>query len=434
MGPTPARWMCVALLLALSACGEDGGSGGNTSGISTGPERDGGRVEDPPEVEAPTGADAPDHEVRSEDANTYLCGYDDEDAHDWPGSERFGEVAVGNDGRGFALAHHDPDGALYLEAIEVGRGELAQDSVRLHNPQDDPRDVALAAVSGTFVMLLRSGDTLLLRTLDGDSQPEVLTDALATNRNGRPFALVAQQDHFVAAWIEDDGALPLQRLTGEGALDGSPVTLPTAATPQDLQLGRLDEGKTLLAYFELDGGEGRVMAQVLDGALAAQGDSAQVNQNAVADARFDLGARRLSAGVLFHAQEGGVRDTVKYRRIDPDGQPRQPVLNVVNAPGRARDGSITAFGQGYAVAYRALPSLGVDRPTLRIAFVNQFGRIVHEAELGETSEDGGRTSITATAGAELLVGWTTRWPSGPRTHALQLDCPGALVLCGGSVE
>ena len=86
------------------------------------------------------------------------------------------------------------------------------------------------------------------------------------------------------------------------------------------------------------------------------------------------------------------------------------------------------------MAYRALPSLGVPEPVIRVAFINQFGAIVHEAEIAETTESGGRTTLAATRDGHLLVGWSSAWPAGPATHALKLHCPGALILCGGHVD
>jgi hypothetical protein len=110
------------------------------------------------------------------------------------------------------------------------------------------------------------------------------------------------------------------------------------------------------------------------------------------------------------------------------------VVNLVNAPGRAVDGSIDAFGQGYVVAYRALPSLGVDAPRIVVAFVNQFGRVVHRADLAETTEAAGEVRVGASADGRLLVAWTSARGSSAMAHALELDCPGALQLCGGAIE
>jgi hypothetical protein len=176
------------------------------------------------------------------------------------------------------------------------------------------------------------------------------------------------------------------------------------------------------------------MGLVLSSELDAQGKPYALSQLAVHDGRFDLAARELSAGLVYHALDGATRDAIKYRRIAADGSVSEPAFNVVEAPGRARDASIAAFGQGYAVAYRVLPSLGVDNPGLRIAFINQFGAIVYVADLGDTSEQGGRTALSATTDGHLLVAHTYAGPSSATTRALSLYCPGALVLCGGESE
>jgi hypothetical protein len=229
----------------------------------------------------------------------------------------------------------------------------------------------------------------------------------------------------------------LQRFGVDGQLVGDRQTVDGvgARAPEDLHLAQLDGGAVLLAWLERDDmGQGHVMAQSLKADLGKRGTPIELSKNAAHDARFDLSARRNSEGLIYHALDGDVRDAIKYRRVDPQGATSQAVLNVVNAPGRARDGSIAAFGQGYAIAYRELPSLGVDHPGIHLAFVNQFGEVVHRAELAESTEGGGRTSVSATTDGHVLVGWTTELPSGATTQALALYCPGALVLCGGAMN
>ena len=181
-------------------------------------------------------------------------------------------------------------------------------------------------------------------------------------------------------------------------------------------------------------GEGRVYGVPLSAELEPEGAPEALSRHSVSEARFDLAARAQSAGLIYQAKDGGLRDAIKFRRIEARGSSTQAVLNVVDAPGRAVAGSIAAFGQGYAVAFRELPSLGVEKATVRIAFVDQFGHIVHEAEIAETTEAGGRTTISATADGHVLVGYTSLWPAAATTHAVKLHCPGALVLCGGAVE
>jgi hypothetical protein len=420
--------------VALAACGDDDTSTSGTNPSDRTHHRDA-SVSPMPAKDAATPS-GPDHELLS--GNTYLCGWDDEDALELAGSTSFGEVAIATDERGFALVHHDDKGALRVEAIPIGA--TAQPSVRLIDAADGPGHSTVAATKEHFLLLYRDGSQLDARVLEDGASPVALSEHLAAPQSdGERFALTALEGHFVAAWIDDadseSAGVHVQALD----LGGSPLaeaTLlaePAPSAPLDVELGRLDGERVLLAWHEQDdAGVGRVMAVPLDAELTPEHAPVQVSKNPVAEARFDLGARALGAGVIYQAREGGIRDAVKFRRVDPQGEASQPELSIVNAPGRARDGAIAAFGQGYAVTYRALPSLGVDQPAIRVAFINEFGRIVYEDELSPTSESGGRTSVSASSDGHLVVGWSATEDNGSATmHAVQLDCPGALVLCGG---
>ncbi|HMI90301.1 MAG TPA: hypothetical protein VK509_03005 [Polyangiales bacterium] len=428
----------IALAAASGACGDDNPEAASAGSHARRDGGDGDGALGPGKDSGP--AKEPEHELRS--GETYLCGYDDDDVIERAGSTTFGEVTTATDERGFALVHHDMDGALQIEAVAIA--ELAQPSVRLVAAADAPGRALLAASSQRFALLYRAGSKLQARILLPDMAPVTLSEQLAAadseSDDGERFALTSLPDRFVAAWSESDASGTLSVFVQSLGLDGTPLEPPhvladvAARTPRDLQLARLDLGRVLLAWQERDdAGVGRVMAQALDRKLQPERAPVQLSKNAVSEARFELGAREQSAGLIYQAREGGVRDTVKFRRVDDQGSVSEDELSVVNAPGRARGGAIAAFGQGYAVAYRSLPSLGVDRANIRIAFINEYGRIVYESQLAETSEDGGRASVSASVDGHLLVGWTTKHPSGgATTHAVQLACPGALVLCGGT--
>lgn len=446
MGQRPARKAWGALLALIALAGASGACEDDGTKAARGPSARGPRDASDSDGAAAPSKDAgpakgPDFELRS--GETVLCGYDKEDALERAGSATFSEVATATDERGFALVHHDGDGALQIEAVEIAAND-PQPSVRLIAAADAPGRALLAATSQRFALLYRTGSRLEVRVLQPNTSPVTLSEQLAApdpeGDGGERFALTSLTDRFVAAWSESgaSGALGVfvQALDLEGKPHGPPRALDDVAAraPRDLQLARLDGGRTLLAWHEQDeAGAGRVMAQPLDDQLEPERAPVQLSKNTVSEARFELGARELSAGVIYQAREGGVRDTVKFRRVDPRGVVSEDELSVVKAPARARGGAIAAFGQGYAVAYRSLPSLGIDEPNIRIAFIDQHGRVVYEDQLATTSEDGGRASVSASADGHLLVGWTTTHPSGAATtHAVQLDCPGALVLCGGT--
>jgi hypothetical protein len=290
-------------------------------------------------------------------------------------------------------------------------------------------------------MLFRRGETLLFRLLEGGAEPQGLSDGPVTSDSRELYALLGAQGRFVAAYVED-GALRLQAIEADGTVeaDSVEVELPEDAVPRHLELASLPDGRTLLAWSEQDEDEersGRVLGLVLSAGFEAEGEPIVLSKSPVDAMSFALDARQNSAGLLYENREGGVRPNAKLQRIEADGAAEQPTLNILNAPGQMIDASITAFGQGYAVAYRALSSLGVEEPLIRIAFVNEFGLIVHQAELRATDGMSGPTALRATTHGELLVAWTEiDSPSeGTRAlRALQLDCPGALVLCGGTPE
>jgi hypothetical protein len=443
-----ARVLAAALICAAAACGDDemrtpfAPTGGDSHRDASTPDaaRAGGGGAD-------ADAGAFDHVIRVGDLD--LCGFDDADSIELPGDADESELGIAAAAREFALVYHADDGALWRARVAVdGEVEAPQP---LAGSGARAGAAALASTGARVVLAFRgAGDAageLRVRSLDADEDRKAvqLSDALATSPSGGElFALLALDDGFVAAFVEDTGggrALRIQRLDAAGEPDGDARTLEdiAARAPEDLHLARLDAGRVLLAWFERDpagdaGDDGRVMGVTLSPELEIEGEPLALSKYGVHGARFDLAARSQSAGLIYHARDGATRDTVKFRRVDGDGQVTEAAFNVVDAPGRAIDGSIAAFGQGYAVAYRVLPSLGVEQAAIRVAFINQFGAIVYEAELAPASENGGRTTLATTTDGHLLVGWTHLLVSTPVTRAIQLYCPGALELCGGAVE
>jgi hypothetical protein len=435
------RALLSASMCSLASCGAKqqdsiGGAIGTGSPRDAGPRSDAGKVAVLP--------DAGNFDVKIYSGDRYLCGYDTQDLLGFDGSSTLEEIASATDERGFALLHHDQAGGLWIEGVPID-GQ-AQAPVALLNASEQATGVAIVANGVHFLLAWQvPGDAarrLRVRELSTPDQAVTeLTDQLALGTGGGQLsALAAVGDGFVVAFAETSGASPelrLQRFSADGQRMSEPLTVAGigARAPEDIHLAPLDSGGALLAWLERDASsQGHIMGLPLSSSLSKSGESSELSKNAVFDAPFDLAGRRQSEGLIYHAKDGDVRDAIKYRRVDPSGVATQAVLNLVNAPGRVRDGSIAAFGQGYAVAYRELPSLGVDHPTVHIAFVNQFGAVVHQAELSDTTEGGGRTTVAATADGHLLVGWTTELPSGASTNALKLYCPGALVLCGGTAK
>ncbi len=433
----------VLLACAALACANEPGS---TGSFSTGDSgiRDSGN-DFTPHVDGSRPQGDAGHQVIS--GETHLCRYDDEDVRDLAGNVQLSGLSTATDQRGFALLHHDAVGALMIEALELG--EEAQPPVRLIDEADAPGRALLAASQETFAMLWQHGATLSFKVLEGGAETLTLSQALPEDTDAL-FAIAALEDGFVVAFAERDGSalsVHTQRLGRDGATRAEPsaLELPDGVTPRFLQLATLEDDALLLAWSEQDPDDdehfhvrGVSLQRAADDALAIAGQPQTLSKSLASSARFELDSRVGSVGLLYATREGGIRESLKLQRVESDGRAAQASVNIANAPRRVVDGSITAFGQGYAVAYRALSSLGVSEPTIRIAFIDAFGLIVHEAELAQTTESAGPTSVRATARGQLLVSYSTaslgiQAPT-RETRALSMDCPGALILCGGTLE
>jgi hypothetical protein len=427
----------LSLCLALaSACGGDDSTGATTS---TNNGEDGG--DKPGERDGSTSDSG--HDVMSGDK--VLCTYDDDDVVDLEAHATRAGLSTATDERGFALLHHAKDGSLLIEAMEVG--EPAQPTVRLVAAADAPGRALIASSRSTFAMLWINGDVLSVRLLADGASSHALSSSVMGAAGAELFTFVGTEDGYWAAYAENEGdqtVVRIQAIDREGAPMGEPadIALPDDSEPGHLELARVDAG-FLLAYSEPDPDSesedairvvGIALDALLEPRLEPRDEPVVLSKKPAHELAFALDARMGSAGLIFQSLEGGVRPAVKVQRVETDGSAPLDTWNVVSAPRRAQDGSIGAFGQGYAVAYRALSSLGNETPAIRIAFIDDSGFVVHDAELARTTEEVGPTSVRSTTDGKLLVSWLHASGGSRVTRAVQLDCPGALILCGGEVQ
>lgn len=380
-----------------------------------------------------------DNEIRS-DEGQFLCGYQDSDLFEFETHVEHTAKGSASSASGMVLSYHGAMADLFITGLPSG-GEPSQPA-RIVSGDDAPRGPMAAAVDEQFMLLWRGlsdgAHRLYARSLDNpNSEVVTIADDLVVMAGGAtPADVAGQQDDFVVALLQQSGGLRAARF--DPTLDTPPQTVEVPGiadrSPMDIHLARLDDNHTLLTWLEQDAGRGRVMGVILDPALATTGDVMELSDSEVDGGSFDLAGRSGSAGLLYHTLESD-RDALKFRRIETDGTTPGPVLNLVAAPGRGIDGAIEAFGQGYVIAHRALPSPGITTPVVRIAFINQSGLIVHEAQLADTTGTGGQLSVSATPDGHVVVSWTSITPSTTATgRAARLYCPGALLLCGGHVE
>jgi hypothetical protein len=440
----------LVLQLGLSACSSEKA---RAPGV-TGPghdDDDAGPAHDDADVPMPR-PDAGQTDIYS--GETFLCTFAADDEITGPAELRADVLGTAANAQGFGQVFQRSDGAVFLRAIDItglpqAPSAVVAASTLVHSP-------ALVASEAGFLLGYREergpNQALVLRDLDDASTPQtVVTESLyaaapATSTGSaegqrEAWALVGNEAGYVVAYREADDTqhVHVRGLDAQGQLTDASAALDLAATPAtQLQLARFEQGGLLLTYAHEDGDaaalQRKVSGQRLQSTLEPVGAPQVLSQSPLSESPFIVAAREDSAGVIYPSRDGGIRHALKVRRISTDGAPEGPELNVADAPRVVRDGSIAAFGRGYVVVYRELPSPGQEDAIVRIAFINPFGSVVHDAKLSDTVNLPAHTSV-AVQGPYLLASWMTPAPSGSATiQALRMHCPGALVLCGGQLE
>jgi hypothetical protein len=375
---------------------------------------------------APDDDDAGTTVVRAGD--TVLCSFDSDDVFLGPSQLAGAELHSSGNARGFGQVYLRRDGTLFVRAIPLDGPANAERAVVAASEQ--PAAPTIVAGERDFVLGYRAGTTLWLKSLaEGPAASVMLTAAL----QAEAYALAATDGGFAVAYRADQADQVELRAFDEdlGARGEATVELPGST---HLGLAPIGDHDLVLGFAAASpSGELSVSGLRLGASLDAMGAAEQLSTSPPAQARFALAGRAASAGLLYATSDGGVREALKLRRIGAGGAPEGPLLNVADAPRRVSAGAIAAFGQGFAVVYRELPSLGVADEAVRIAFVNQFGAVVHDAALVDHLGAESLTSV-AVSGQQVLASVVTGSAEGSELRTIRLDCAGALVLCGGSLQ
>lgn len=376
------------------------------------------------------------HTIRTGDQ--VLCSYQEADLFAFAGGAEGGGLAVAADGRGFAMVFEGGAGEFFARAVPLSG--TADEAVRIAGPDVHIAEPLLAVAGGDFLLAFRDreDDRLFVRSLvSGDASPQLRSDQVATDDHGGVLvALAARGAGFLLAFVDGEGVLQLRQLDAAGGIDRAESHEDMfERAPRDLHLGFFEDGHALVSWSAEDAeGVPVLMGRMLDPELVFRGAAFPLSSIEPDGSRFGFAVHGQSAGVIYGAVEGGVRDAIKFQRAERDGTTSGPLLNIVNGPRRSRDGAIASFGQGYVVSHRVLTSRGEAQERIEVAFVNQFGSIVYRGTVGDTSERGGPTVVAATQDGHVLTAWSTVARDGTATtHAAKLYCPGALILCGGTL-
>jgi hypothetical protein len=221
--------------------------------------------------------------------------------------------------------------------------------------------------------------------------------------------LIRNGDTTLLAWVRDDTfsriaqtqilsstGIPIG-ITREVTTDANSITNPV--------LTALGDGFAMAwAEPRMEARQMVVLPLTREGTPAGPIDVINTEDNA--DGYIDLAANELGGASVFGVQIDGIRDEVRFRPINLDGQAVGLERTLSRAPLRGRDPSIAPFHGGFIVAYRLLEgSPEGDGEFIRVVTTDVDGAIGDELDLADAQATGGRTSVSVAPDNTVLVVW-----------------------------
>lgn len=410
--------------------GGDGDGDGPGSGDGDGDRRDGGAG--PGDGDGDTADGGPVDAGAVESIEDYLpqdCQNDGSDvwSQDVPFGDEGGHAMVPG-GTGFGVAYRADDGCDLIHGTFVastgplpqGHGLIGADVCTVY------RDLALLRDGDrwwlSWVDNLTGSAELHARSLSADmlmAGPIVrVTDNGVAER--RPVMADAGMGPLLA-WIEGDGERGIMvRALADTNGDSRTIVSPGGDhRPTRLALSAMGgELGAAVAWVNEEGDRG-IWVQPLTPEAEAVGSPVELTDFASAGSTVDVAARtrggdaELGGAAVYSVIVDGESAQVRFRRLDREGQPVEVERTLVGRPLRATDASITELGDGYVVAYRALPDgAEVLSPEIRLLFVTREGSVARNPSgrpvthrVAGSAMTGGRVSVRASIEGQLLVSW-----------------------------
>jgi len=244
-------------------------------------------------------------------------------------------------------------------------------------------------------------------------------------------------------WAENafDGtgtSLRAQLVSGTGEPIGESVEIQEAAEGfyASLSVALLGEFYIGVAYVHDDGlGARRVVLDVLSQETGERDrDSWVLTASPGDNGTVDLASGTLGAGIAYTLAEGTSRQ-IWFQGLGFDGRaapvqsaggltggPSEPT-RVVENPQQGIDVSMTKLLRGFALAYRALPTVGIAVPQIRVHFLDRDGRIIGDSAVALAELSGGQTAIEVASDGRIVLSWTDTDEDGSSTlRALLVPC------------
>ncbi|MGD8859722.1 MAG: hypothetical protein PVI30_06910 [Myxococcales bacterium] len=289
--------------------------------------------------------------------------------------------------------------------------------------------------AGPADIWVQSVDDEVLSEHQISENPRIKSE-LAVGTSGTDFAGVA--------WVEVDRrsldtSLHYRALSGEGEPIADEVVLVESAqqTVASLTVAPIGTDYMAVGYRRSNSSGSRIVLEILDGATGERvRDPWVLTELGGNNGTIELATEEDGGGVVYTIAQGTGRQ-LWFQRLDAEGL-AAPVTGgtqtggasepqrVVGLPMVAVDASMAKLANGYIVAYRALSGGAIEEPTIRVVFLDRFGRIIGDSSVAYASEQGSRTSIEVAYDGRVSLGWADAYVDGSDVSVVRLPCVGGV--------
>lgn len=295
-------------------------------------------------------------------------------------------------------------------------------------------------------------DSVWVQPFDVDSD-KMGADQLLSETQAKSIALNTLRDGTVlVAWADEDiggtGAVKVRPLDENGKPTGPERVIETwkASAGSDpvknpklkyrgLVITTVGAEGAGLAYWRYDETFARseLMFHVLDKTGKPTLPQLIVTRTAGTYASIDVDVNETGGGIVYTQVEGSTGRQLWFQEIDDTGalatlgsdRGVAPPVRIVNSPFLGIDVSIAKLRVSYAIAYRALPAVNMDKSQIRVMFLNRGGNKLGDSDVSFTSDTGGRTAIKTAYDGRIVLGWTELTDEGKsRIRVVRLPCAG----------
>lgn len=300
-----------------------------------------------------------------------------------------------------------PPWDVWVHPFDADKGVLG-DGIRISDTAGEEQAIAMVT--------LRDGNVLLAWVDRADNGTSFLRV-----RPLDPTGMPRGDERVIDTWNEADGT----DLTKNPQLSYGSLSFTT--------LGESGAGLAYWRYEPVQNLRSEIVFVALDHLGRATRDPWVVGGNAGPLGSVDVDSNAEGGAIVYTQAEGTEGRHLWFQEIDDTGAPAPlvtsagtaPAIRFLGTPYRAIDVSVAKLRSNYAVVYRALPALSMERAEIRLQFLGPAGGKLGDSDISYTSDSGGKTAIEAAYDGRAVLSWSELDDSGMSAiKVARLGCVG----------